>query len=290
MAPGNIGRGFMSMDLFDRLLVQLRSFRPLVAINLGGESTLHRRLPEMIAALHDSGCYVFLDTNATLLTDKVCDELIDAQLDELVLCLDGNGDADSYAAIRVRGDFDVTVQNIRRFLAIRQRRESTMPLTIVKNIQHYSQHRPLSFPTELKSLFDDAPPDEYRATWADYWPGTHADDLRQDYEVEPYSPGDYQPCSNLWKKLAISWDGMVYACCLDLNRTTPVGDLRSSTIRQVWNSNEMRRLRHMHRRNEQDELDLCRNCTMIQRSPSTATAGLVQLRTERFTRWVDERT
>ena len=193
------------MDLFERIHGQLMTFRPLVAINLGGESTLHRNLGEMISRLHSSGCYVFLDTNATLLTDEVCKDLIDAELDELVLCLDGDGDPTSYAEIRVRGDFEVTVKNIRRFLNLRNQRKAIKPRTIIKNIQHYAQDRPLEFPKKLKALFEDESPDEYRATWADYWPGSHAVSLSQEYEVEPYDPGEYQACSNLWKKLAISW-------------------------------------------------------------------------------------
>lgn len=285
-----VKRGFMSMELAEAVAKEVAAFRPLVAVNMGGESTLHPRLAEMIICFHRVGCYVFLDTNATRLTPTLSEALVNSGLDEIALCLDGDGSADSYEAIRVRARFDSTVNGIRTFLDTRRRLGSDRPRTIVKNIQYFRSDGGLRFPVALKRLFEDHPPDGYRATYADYWPGKHVDGLKTPYEIQPYASGAYRACTNLWKKLAISWDGKVYACCLDLDRTTYVGDVTIDGVMGVWNSPRMQELRLIHRQGRQAELALCSRCTMIQRPPQGRLAGLLKWRAERFTPFRDETT
>ena len=278
----SVARGFLDPAIIAPLLGEIRAWRPLIAINLGGESTLHRDLPLLIEQLSDAGCYVFLDTNAAVLSEEMSKRLLSSGLAEIAFCIDGEGDARSYEDMRKRASFDKTVRNVRRFLTLAQQ-GPRRPKTVIKNIRYYKPGLALDVPAAIRSLFSDTPPDLYRATWADYWPGSHAEKLAETYEVEPIAKGAYQPCTNLWKKLAISWDGKVYACCLDLNRTVEIGDVTRQSLAEIWNGAPIRALRRMHRENRQNEIALCRNCTMIQRSPRGSMAGLLSFRRERFT-------
>jgi hypothetical protein len=79
----------------------------------------------------------------------------------------------------------------------------------------------------------------------------------------------------------------VFACCLDLNRTVEIGDVRKQSMAEIWNGEPLRALRRIHRENRQNEVALCRSCTMIQRPPRTALAGLMSFRRERFTPFSD---
>ena len=279
----SVSRGFLDTGLLKGLLPEIRAWRPMIAINLGGESTIHRDLHHMIRLLSEAGCYVFLDTNAALLTEDISVQLLSSGLAEIAFCVDGEGDAQSYEAMRKRANLDKTTRNIRYFLKLAQTRGADRPKTVIKNIRYYQPDHALEVPAAIKDLFREAPPDVYRATWADYWPGSHADGLEKKYEVEGFTRGAYQPCTNLWKKLAISWDGKVFACCLDLNRTVEIGDVTKQSMAEIWNGEPLRALRRIHRENRQNEVALCRSCTMIQRPPRTALAGLMSFRRERFT-------
>lgn len=283
----SVERGLMDIALLESLIPQIKTFAPSVAINLGGESTLHPQLPEMVRLLRGAGCYVFLDTNSNRLTHEMAKALILNGLSEIVFCLDGDGTAESYESVRVGGRFQLAVESITEFLKLRQALGSRSPKTVIKNIQFFTQGKTPRFPCALKELFKELGPDIYRSTWADYWPGSHRELLHYAYEIEPYDEA-YSACTNLWKKLAISWDGRVYICCLDLNRTTPVGDIRNDTIAQIWNGKCMQEFRQMHARNLQSKISLCKSCTMIRRGPAGAIAGLNAARYERFTRFFDE--
>jgi radical SAM protein with 4Fe4S-binding SPASM domain len=279
-AKSGVQRGFMNEGLFELIADQLDDVRPAVAINLGGESTLHPRLPDMIRRLKDSDLYVFLDTNATRLDESLSRSLITSGLDRIALCLDGDN-KEEFEMMRCRASFAAVIDNISTFLRLRNEMKSRWPYVIVKNIQFYDSKRQEGVPNAFRMLFKDNPPDEFRFTWADYWPGDHRNELTRQYTVQPISEM-YSPCLNLWQRLPISWDGMVYICCLDLNRTVPIGDLKTATIRQLWNSDVMQDLRKKHRTSGQAELSLCRNCNQIRRPSPT---GWLTPTGDKFTRW-----
>lgn len=281
-----VERGLMEMSLFSRIVEEVAPFKPEIALNLGGESTIHPELVRMVRELKAAGLYVFLDTNATRLTPSISEGLLDAGIDKVVFCLDGN-DAESYEAMRVRGDFDETVENIRYFLRVQSKKDRRATYTVIKNIQFYDPQAEAAFPKSFAGLFADHPPDEFRFTWADYWPGSHRNQIREKYEVQPFGE-EYIPCINLWKKLPISWDGMVYICCLDLNRTAPIGSVQELGVLGTWNAPAMKEYRRQHAAGEQAQLSLCRNCNQIRRQPENSLAGLLNAGGDRFTPWVRE--
>jgi MoaA/NifB/PqqE/SkfB family radical SAM enzyme len=272
----------MEMDTFYLLLKRLTPYRPHVALNMGGESMLHPELPLMVRELKAVGMYVFVDTNATRLTPEVSNLLLDAGIDEMVVCLDGDSAA-VYEAMRARANFDQVVANIQHLLRRRHGRASSTKV-IIKNIRYYNPDDRPGFPDVFRSLFRTHPPDEYRFTWADHWPGMHRFRMPDAYAVQPYGT-EYHPCINLWKLMAIGWDGQVFICCLDLERTTPIGDLRTMELMDIWNAPRMQVLRRVHRRGEQAQLPLCGTCNQIRRQPERRRAGLWSPRIGRFTPW-----
>jgi len=282
-----VDRGFLEMDLFEDIVREISAFRPEVALNLGGESTLHPELVRIVRDLKKAGMYVFLDTNATRLSSRTSRGLLEAGIDKIVFCLDGNS-PQNYEAMRLRGSFGETVENIRSFLRICKDMGRTRTYTVIKNIQYYDPQTEAAFPERFGALFKDCPPDEYSFTWADFWPGSHRNQLREKYPVQPFGE-KYTPCINLWKKLPISWDGMIYICCLDLNRTSPIGSVQDLGVFGTWNSQAMREFRKQHSRRRQADLSLCKNCNQIRRRPEAKLAGLLSAREDRFTPWVRER-
>ena len=276
----------MSWDLFEAIAEQLAEWRPRVSMNVGGESTLHPRLPNMVRSLRDMDMYVTLDTNATRLSPALDLALLNSGTSELVVCLDGDT-PESYELMRERASFDKTIQNLRDLLHIRFEMEAFATRIIIKNIQFWRRETKLTFPQAYKGLFTDYPPNEFRSTWADYWPGTHRYGLTVPYLAEP-TTSEYSPCVNLWKHMAISWDGTVHLCCLDLNRTSRIGHAVKDGIRTVWNMPMLVEARAKHSRGEQADMMLCRNCNQIRRPPDDEEAGLRDAGEDRFTEWNHE--
>jgi radical SAM protein with 4Fe4S-binding SPASM domain len=283
---GAVARGLMSREVFTAIVKKISAFRPAVALNLGGESLLHPDLIWMVLQLKARGLYAFLDTNACLLTPDKTDELLCSGIDEIVLCLDGRTPSE-YELMRKRSSFSATAEKIG--LLLRRRSELQMsspglPRVVVKNIQFFDGSAArLQPPSAYVSLFADHPPDEWRCTYADYWPGRHRSALTHEYEVEPFG-SKYRRCINLWKMLAVSWDAKVYICCLDLNRTVPVGNLLEQDVWKIWNGSELAKFRRIHRRGNQAEIGLCSNCNQIRRERPAVTGFFAAAATVN-TRW-----
>ena len=68
------------------------------------------------------------------------------------------------------------------------------------------------------------------------------------------------PCYRLWLTFTVLWDGRVSLCCADFDGRHVLGDLRTSTIREVWNSPAYRAVRRQHL--ESGGPEICRSCDL----------------------------
>lgn len=91
-----------------------------------GEPLLHRRIFDMIARAKGAGCRVGFTTNATRLTRRTGERLLDLGLDLLAVSIAG-ASAATHEAIRVGSDFSRLKENLRAFLQRRAQRNGTTP-------------------------------------------------------------------------------------------------------------------------------------------------------------------
>jgi radical SAM protein with 4Fe4S-binding SPASM domain len=68
------------------------------------------------------------------------------------------------------------------------------------------------------------------------------------------------PCYRMWLTFTVLWDGRVSLCCADYDGRNVLGDLRTSTIAQVWNSPAYRAVRRQHL--ESGGPEICRSCDL----------------------------
>src|SRR5574341_1054937 len=89
--------GGMDRSMFEGLLDQLRAFPDRPALHLGGygEPTFHPDFVEMVQRAKAAGLRVEVTTNGTLLTPQVVSALLEAELDRLVVSIDGAADRKS---------------------------------------------------------------------------------------------------------------------------------------------------------------------------------------------------
>ncbi len=74
-----------------------------------------------------------------------------------------------------------------------------------------------------------------------------------------YALGYYKtrPCYAPWTHTLIDHSGMVYVCCMTREQIPPLGDLKKSTFKEIWESRAYRRIRlQMH----PPALPMCQRC------------------------------
>ncbi len=108
--------GEMSSEVFSRIVEGVKAFSPRPSVFFGGlgEPLAHPNIVDMVSRMKALGCAVELISNATLLTQSLSKQLIDAGLDILWVSLDG-ATPESYKDVRLGAALPEVMANLRDF-------------------------------------------------------------------------------------------------------------------------------------------------------------------------------
>ena len=84
-------------------------------------------------------------------------------------------------------------------------------------------------------------------------------------------------CHYLWRgAMYVKQDGRVFPCCQSYSLDgAHVGDLREQPLEEIFNSEEMRRLRRAHTEGRAAEIDMCARCSTPIPHPLLVAASLL---------------
>jgi radical SAM protein with 4Fe4S-binding SPASM domain len=116
----------LSIEVFRSLLPMLREHRPEVQLSGHGETLLHPHFVEMLEQTLAAGCKVRLQTNGTILTQRVIDILVNAGAALVVVSIDA-ATPELFARIRRRARLDKILHNLERLNATKRERGRELP-------------------------------------------------------------------------------------------------------------------------------------------------------------------
>jgi radical SAM protein with 4Fe4S-binding SPASM domain len=67
-------------------------------------------------------------------------------------------------------------------------------------------------------------------------------------------------CHQLWERMTVHWNGNVAPCHADIDGSTVLGNLGTQSIHEIWNGEEISRIRELHRQSKFEALPLCAGC------------------------------
>lgn len=250
-------KGYMEFDLFQRIIDEASQFVFDVHLLHRGESLLHPDFFKMVNYAHRAGIMTRFHTNGTLLDEEKSYKVIESGLDQFAFSFDGF-DEETYERIRVNASFEQTIHNIIRFLEIKKRLGSRKPTTLVEliNFPNLNETEKRFKIKALKNRFKGLPLDKIVVKELHNWAG--------DYDMVQNS-NRYSPCTFLWQALIIFWDGSVLPCTQDFHGHYILGNIKSSSLAQIWNNEKMVELRRKMFRREIDDLSTCSHCDRLRR-------------------------
>jgi radical SAM protein with 4Fe4S-binding SPASM domain len=254
----------MDINLYKKIIDEASG--TIYDINLfhRGEPLLHPRIADMILYAAKKNIKTRLHTNATLLDEKLSRKIILSGLDIISFSFDGYT-KEEYERNRVGADYKITMENIRGFLKIKKELGAKKPITLIQIIE------PVSFKNnderqEQRTLFlkdfDNHPPDRIVTRKPHNWGGL----LGSSINGSSNSSGSKRNvCTFPWYALTIFFDGKVYPCPQDFMGKIPIGDLKKDSIKEIFNGQEIRRLRKMFKSKEVIKSLPCSDCDRIRR-------------------------
>ena len=255
--------GYIDMDLYRKIVDEASKFALEINLFFRGEPLLHRKLPELLRYGRSKGVRLHVNTNATILRESQARMLVEDGASKVTISFDGPDKA-MYEIMRKGAKYEVTLENVRQFLSlVKEYRENgrPTPYTVMQVILPYdaTQKGP-NLPQHMRDLFADLPVDEWDPIWPHGWAGVMQEN--EVVEAQPYGE-NYHPCNWLWKSLAIYWDGRVASCCADFTADQVIGNLKTSSLMDVWNGPEMVKLRTLQVEGRYKEAPLCAGCDAV---------------------------
>lgn len=250
--------GSMKPELFKQIVDEVvAEGGHAIKLNWRGEPLINSHAPELIKYAKDKGVSeVLMNTNATLLSPELADQIIESGLDMIIFSIDSL-DKDTYESIRRGGDFVTTLSNIFNFIQARNRHKkrtgSPKPLIKIQMVlMDENRHEKELFEHLFSPIVDIISTQDYTNR------GEKDDRLSDDNRTL-----GRRPCPQIWQRLIVTWDGATGMCCRDWDLYHPLGKIAypEATIKNIWNGSQLNKIRSTHKSEELNKLDACKSCT-----------------------------
>ena len=241
--------GQMPVELFKEVIDQIEGKVEFVTLASRGEPLLTKGIEEMLAYASGKFLGFKINTNATFLDERRAHAILEAEPNTLVFSADA-ADSETYSQLRVNGDFEKVMGNIRRFREIQE--------------HDYPQSRTI---TRVSGVaFDDDRQDHetIQGFWQEYVDQTAFvayNPWENAYDNPPNGIED--PCSDLWRRTFVWWDGRVNPCDVDYRSFLSPGNITSESVGNIWIGKGYTKLRELHLERQRQTVNPCRGCVTV---------------------------
>lgn len=256
------GLGAMDDETFRRCVDGWEVWADPVWFHMFGEPLMHPRLFDQIAYAKKAGVpKLALSTNATLLSETNAAKLIGSRLDKIILCIDGNN-KETYEAIRKSTEFtyEEVCKNVADFLDMKRIWSTPEELHATVQIIVVDETKDQLEAFKAKWMAAGAEEVVFKEFCA--WGGSDsrfAALATAERQAQLATKRDHN-CFYMWQGVTVCWDGRVVPCCYDYDATMTMGNLKTQTLREIWNGPEYLALRAAEAAGTNDS-SLCKNCT-----------------------------
>ena len=237
--------GHMKLDIFKKIIDQLEGNVEAITLASRGEPTLNPNIEEMINYCSNKFLAFKINTNASMLNEKLIHTLLASNLQTIVFSIDSK-DKESYEKIRVNGNFEKTIRNLELFNNIRNK--------------HYKRSEKIVRISGVK-INNEQNIDEMKKKWgdiADIVAFTNYTPWESSYENNENNI--IEPCHELWTRMFVWWDGKVNPCDYDYKSVLSKWNVNQKSIKDIWNSEEYNLLRKNHLEKKRNTLEPCKRC------------------------------
>ena len=254
---GGAGGGLLTMELFHRILDDVKEHAHTMQFYFQGEPLLNKQLPEMIAAAHQVGLYTIVSTNAQALSRSTAEALVKSGLSHIIVSIDGFSE-ESYAAYRVGGSLHKALEGLQHLAnakaALHSRIRIELQVLRLRSNEHEwdwikKNYKKLGathlvFKTAQLYNFEHGhplmPTDERYSRYRKTADGTYVH--KKSSRLLPLA-FNLSPCKRLWSGCVITTTGEVLPCCYDKEQHHSLGNITTQSLSEIFHSNKANTLR-----------------------------------------------
>ncbi len=241
--------GVIDFEFYKKIIDEADHLK-IGAVTLGsrGEPTLHKKINEIIEYsskkknIHE----VKINTNATFLNEKLCHTIFRSNISQIVISSD-HYEKEHYERLRLNSNFEEVVNNVDTLFNVRK--------------SHYPNSQ-----TEIRISGVDNEKNLDRQKFYDFWK-KRSDHVTAGYPLERWNTYENNihedikdPCEFLWDRMYVWFDGKVNPCDADYKSYLSFGNLKTDSIKKVWNDILISKTREDHLKNKRNKITPCDRC------------------------------
>ena len=256
-------------DMTDAIFTRLvegasRSAEHMMLIGLG-EPFLDFSIFERIEYCARHNISTLLSTNGTLLDEETSARLLASPIEHVTMSFDG-ATKESYEYYRKGASFQKVRDNFVRFARMKHERRAKVQVVVQM--------------VRMERNADEV--EEFTRFWKAV-PGVDEVRVKEDETnvLQPeaaHAAEDWKhPCHYLWRgPMYVKHNGDVYPCCQSyMLDGAPVGNVGRQPLDEIWNSEEMQRMRGLHVERRAGEIDICSRCLTTIPHPLLVAGSLI---------------
>ena len=240
--------GKMDINLFKNIIDQIHGNIEFISLASRGEPLANPDIPEMLEYCSNKFLNLKINTNASLLDEKKIHAILAGGVKTLVFSADA-ADEKLYSELRVNGNLKKVLKNIEKFQNIREKQYSKN--SIITRVSGVKFNDKQNFDEMIKlwsGLVD-------QVAFVDYNPWENS--------YQKPSNDIQEPCSDLWRRMFIWWDGKINPCDVDYKSFLSVGNIKDNSISNLWLSKQYNEYREEHLNSNRKKIKPCNSCTVV---------------------------
>lgn len=240
--------GMMSLDLFKHLIDQAEGKCEAVTLASRGEPLICPDIIPMIRYAGGKFLALKLNTNAWFLDENLCHAILEAGVNTLVFSADAASEP-TYSQLRVNGSLQKVYDNIKLFREIRDKHfPESKVITRVSGVKVPGTDKLEDMEKFWGELVDQVAFVKYNP-----WENSYDQPINDTKE----------PCSDLWRRMFVWWDGKVNPCDVDFKSHLSTGNALSDDLSDLWQSSSYMTLREKHKEKLRSQCEPCNRCTFV---------------------------
>ena len=240
--------GSMTLDLFKKIVDETNGKCEAVTLASRGEPLICKDFVQMLKYMSGKFLASKVNTNASLLTEEKCHGILQTDLQTLVFSCDA-AEEPLYSQLRVGGSLETVLQKIRMFNEVKRKHYPGSKLvTRVAGVKVNHQQNIDKMDKFWGELVDEV-------AFVKYNP--HENTYERPVNQEE------RPCTDLWRRVFVWWDGRINPCDVDYRSHLCVGNVKDSSISDLWRSSSYQELRQKHLERNRQAAFPCNRCTQI---------------------------
>jgi radical SAM protein with 4Fe4S-binding SPASM domain len=259
--------GNLKQDLFAQVMDELGDDLWALTFYFQGEPYINPDFLNMVSLASRKGLYTNTSTNAHFLTDEKAEATVRSGLSRLIISLDGT-DQSTYSAYRREGELAKVIEGAERIVKWKKKLKSLTPhvvfqfLVVKPNEHQIPEARALAKRIGVDDLWLKTaqiyePKDEHPLIPTQDKYARYRRNANGVWEVKNKLEDS---CWKMWHSCVITWDGRVVPCCFDKDAHHVLGDLRTHSFRELWNSDAYNDFRRSLLKSR-SSIEMCRNCS-----------------------------